>query len=129
MISATEKAKRVLILNRDAAANLTISSQLEAHKNAAITLEVDYTESNQDPTGKAFNKVCSYSSCCASPTDQHVVCKWSCRSSLRADVGLIVPSECCDGLEVEESVSSICLVLTGICLCIVHATARTRTFS
>ena len=78
MISAMEKAKLVYILNRDAAANLTISSPLEAHKNAAIihhivgvdvgfdnplfaALEVDYTESDQDPTGEAFNnaeKVC-----------------------------------------------------------------------
>lgn len=74
MISAMEKAKLVYILNRDAAANLTISSPLEAHKNAAIihhivgldvgfenpmfaALEVDYTESDQDPTGEAFNNV------------------------------------------------------------------------
>ena len=72
MISAMEKAKLVYILNRDAAANLTISSPLEAHKNAAIihhivgldvgfenpmfaALEVDYSESDQDPTGEAFN--------------------------------------------------------------------------
>lgn len=74
MVSAMEKAKLVYILNRDAAANLTISSPLEAHKNAAIihnivgldvgfenpmfaALEVDYTESDQDPTGEAFNNV------------------------------------------------------------------------
>jgi splicing factor 3B subunit 3 len=36
MISAVEKAKLVYILNRDAAANLTISSPLEAHKNNTI---------------------------------------------------------------------------------------------
>jgi splicing factor 3B subunit 3 len=70
-ISAMEKSKLVYILNRDAAANLTISSPLEAHKNAAIihhivgldvgfenpmfaALEVDYSESDQDPTGEAF---------------------------------------------------------------------------
>lgn len=78
MISAMEKAKLVYILNRDAAANLTISSPLEAHKNSAIihhivgldvgfdnpmyaALEVDYSESDQDPTGEAFKsaeKVC-----------------------------------------------------------------------
>lgn len=74
MIAAMEKSKLVYILNRDAAANLTISSPLEAHKNAAIihhivgldvgfenpmfaALEVDYTESDQDPTGEAFNNV------------------------------------------------------------------------
>ena len=72
MIAAMEKAKLVYILNRDAAANLTISSPLEAHKNNSIihhivgldvgfenptfaALEVDYTESDQDPTGEAFN--------------------------------------------------------------------------
>ncbi|KAL4248321.1 Pre-mRNA-splicing factor RSE1, partial [Abortiporus biennis] len=72
MISAMEKVKLVYILNRDAAANLTISSPLEAHKNNAIihhivgldvgfenpmfaALEVDYSESDQDPTGEAFN--------------------------------------------------------------------------
>ena len=72
MISAMEKSKLVYILNRDAAANLTISSPLEAHKNAAIihhiigvdvgfenpmfaALEVDYTEVDQDPTGEAFH--------------------------------------------------------------------------
>ena len=72
MVSSMEKAKLVYILNRDAAANLTISSPLEAHKNAAIihhivgldvgfenpmyaALEVDYTDSDQDPTGEAFN--------------------------------------------------------------------------
>ena len=74
MIAAMEKAKLVYILNRDAAANLTISSPLEAHKNSAIihhivgvdigfenpmfaALEVDYIESDQDPTGEALSKV------------------------------------------------------------------------
>ena len=73
MISAVEKSKLVYILNRDAAANLTISSPLEAHKNSAIihhivgldvgfdnpmyaALEVDYSESDQDPTGDAYRK-------------------------------------------------------------------------
>jgi splicing factor 3B subunit 3 len=73
MVAAMEKSKLVYILNRDAAANLTISSPLEAHKNSGIihhiigmdlgfenpmfaALEVDYSESDQDPTGEAFNK-------------------------------------------------------------------------
>lgn len=73
MIAAMEKAKLVYILNRDAAANLTISSPLEAHKNSSIihhivgldvgfenpvyaALEVDYSESDQDPTGEAFKR-------------------------------------------------------------------------
>lgn len=71
MISALEKAKLVYILNRDAAAHLTISSPLEAHKSNTIihhivgldvgfenpifaALEVDYTETDQDSTGEAF---------------------------------------------------------------------------
>ena len=70
MIAAMEKAKLVYILNRDAAANLTISSPLEAHKSSAIihnivgvdvgfenpifaALEVDYAEADQDPSGEA----------------------------------------------------------------------------
>jgi len=70
MIAAVEKSKLVYILNRDAAANLTISSPLEAHRNSSIVhqiigvdvgfenpmfaaLEVDYTEVDQDPTGEA----------------------------------------------------------------------------
>jgi splicing factor 3B subunit 3 len=73
MISAVEKAKLVYILNRDAAANLTISSPFEAHKNQAIihhivgldvgfenptfaALEVDYSEADQDPTGEAIQQ-------------------------------------------------------------------------
>lgn len=79
MIGAMEKAKLVYILNRDAAANLTISSPLEAHKPSAIihhivgvdvgfenplyaALEVDYAESDNDPTGQGYEqaeKVCS----------------------------------------------------------------------
>ena len=70
MIAAMEKSKLVYILNRDTAANLTISSPLEAHRNSAIVhhivgvdvgfenpmfaaLEVDYAEVDQDPTGEA----------------------------------------------------------------------------
>jgi splicing factor 3B subunit 3 len=73
MIAAVEKSKLVYILNRDPAANLTISSPLEAHRSSSIVhhivgvdvgfenpmfaaLEVDYTESDQDPTGEAAAK-------------------------------------------------------------------------
>ena len=78
MIAALQKAKLVYILNHDSAANLTISSPLEAHSPNTIihdivgldvgfenptfaALEVDHAESDQDPTGVAFNnadKVC-----------------------------------------------------------------------
>ncbi|KAF7971621.1 hypothetical protein HWV62_20728 [Athelia sp. TMB] len=109
MISAVEKSKLVYILNRDAAANLTISSPLEAHKNSAIihhivgldvgfdnpmyaALEVDYSESDQDPTGDAYRK-----------TDKmltyyeldlglnHVVRKWSEPTDPRANLLVQVP--------------------------------------
>jgi splicing factor 3B subunit 3 len=43
-IAAMEKAKLVYILNRDAAVNPMFAA-----------LEVDYSESDQDPTGEAFN--------------------------------------------------------------------------
>lgn len=64
MISATEKQKLVYVLNRDAAAKLTISSPLEAHKSHNIvfstcgldngfenpifaTIELDYADTDQ----------------------------------------------------------------------------------
>lgn len=70
MIGAVEKQKFVYVLNRDSAANLTISSPLEAHKSHTITfavcgldcgfdnpifaaIELDYSEADQDPTGEA----------------------------------------------------------------------------
>ncbi|CEH18667.1 pre-mrna-splicing factor rse1 [Ceraceosorus bombacis] len=71
MIGALEKAKLVYILNRDAAANLTISSPLEAHRNSAIihaligvdvgyenpvfaALEIGYEEADRDASGAAY---------------------------------------------------------------------------
>ncbi|KAF8134537.1 CPSF A subunit region-domain-containing protein [Boletus edulis] len=109
MISAMEKAKLVYILNRDAAANLTISSPLEAHKNNAIihhiigldvgfenpmfaVLEVDYTESDQDPTGEAFNnaeKMLTYYELDLGLN--HVVRKWSEPTDPRANLLVQVP--------------------------------------
>ncbi|CAL1706734.1 unnamed protein product [Somion occarium] len=109
MISAVEKAKLVYILNRDAAANLTISSPLEAHKNNAIihhiigldvgfenptfaALEVDYTESDQDPTGEAFNnaeKLLTYYELDLGLN--HVVRKWSEPTDPRANLLVQVP--------------------------------------
>ncbi|KAF7796648.1 hypothetical protein EIP86_007831 [Pleurotus ostreatoroseus] len=109
MIAATEKAKLVYILNRDAAANLTISSPLEAHKNNAIihhivgldvgfenptfaALEVDYTEADQDPTGEAFNnaeKMLTYYELDLGLN--HVVRKWSEPTDPRANLLVQVP--------------------------------------
>ncbi|CAF0837902.1 unnamed protein product [Brachionus calyciflorus] len=73
MIGAVEKQKLVFILNRDTQARLTISSPLEAHKSNTVCfsivgvdvgfenpmfacLEVDYEESDQDHTGKAYSE-------------------------------------------------------------------------
>ncbi|KAF8738189.1 hypothetical protein AX14_011604 [Amanita brunnescens Koide BX004] len=109
MISALEKAKLVYILNRDAAANLTISSPLEAHKNSAVihhivgvdvgfenplfaALEVDYSESDQDPTGEAFNnaaKMLTYYELDLGLN--HVVRKWSEPTDPRANLLVQVP--------------------------------------
>lgn len=109
MISSVEKAKLVYILNRDAAANLTISSPLEAHKNNAIihhivgldvgfenplfaALEVDYSESDQDPTGEAFNnaeKMLTYYELDLGLN--HVVRKWSEATDPRANLLVQVP--------------------------------------
>ncbi|EPT04569.1 hypothetical protein FOMPIDRAFT_95487 [Fomitopsis schrenkii] len=109
MISAVEKAKLVYILNRDAAANLTISSPLEAHKNNSIihhivgldvgfdnpmfaALEVDYSESDQDPAGEAFNnaeKMLTYYELDLGLN--HVVRKWSEPTDPRANMLVQVP--------------------------------------
>ncbi|PAN03925.1 hypothetical protein PAHAL_1G029300 [Panicum hallii] len=72
-IAALEKQKLVYVLNRDAAARLTISSPLEAHKSNTLTfsltaldcgfdnpifaaIELEYAESDRDPTGQAANQ-------------------------------------------------------------------------
>lgn len=71
LIASVEKNKLVYVLNRNAQAELTISSPLEAHKPQTLVfamtaldvgyenpifaaLEVDYSESDQDPTGQAY---------------------------------------------------------------------------
>ena len=74
LIASVEKNKLVYVLNRNAQAELTISSPLEAHKPQTLVfaltaldvgyenpifaaLEVDYTESDQDPTGQAYTDI------------------------------------------------------------------------
>ena len=74
LIASVEKNKLVYVLNRNAQAELTISSPLEAHKPQTLlfamvgldvgyenpvfaALEVDYSESDQDPTGQAFEEL------------------------------------------------------------------------
>ncbi|RLN07765.1 Splicing factor 3B subunit 3 [Panicum miliaceum] len=72
-VAALEKQKLVYVLNRDAAARLTISSPLEAYKSNTLTfsltalycgfdnpvfaaIELEYAESDRDPTGQAANQ-------------------------------------------------------------------------
>lgn len=74
LIASAEKNKLVYVLNRNSQAELTISSPLEAHKPQCLVfalvaldvafanpvfaaLEVDYGESDQDPTGQAFEEI------------------------------------------------------------------------
>lgn len=74
MIASVEKNKLVYVLNRNAQAELTISSPLEAHKAQTLVyaltaldvgyenpifaaLEVDYSDADQDPTGKAYDDI------------------------------------------------------------------------
>ena len=73
LIASVEKNKLVYVLNRNSQAELTISSPLEAHKPQTLVfamvaldvgyenpifaaIEVDYSESDQDPTGHAFEE-------------------------------------------------------------------------
>lgn len=74
MIASVEKNKLVYVLNRDSAANVVISSPLEAHTSRTLVydivsvdmgyenpmfaaLEVDYTNAELDPTGEAFDQI------------------------------------------------------------------------
>src|SRR4051794_25326218 len=74
LIGSVEKNKLVYVLNRNSQAELTISSPLEAHKAQTLVfamvaldvgyanpvfaaLEVDYGESDQDPTGQAYDEI------------------------------------------------------------------------
>ncbi|KAI8338787.1 CPSF A subunit region-domain-containing protein [Choanephora cucurbitarum] len=109
MIGAVEKQKLVYILNRDSAANLTISSPLEAHKSHTIhhhmvaidvgfenpmfaCLEVDYTDADTDPTGEAANeaeKTLTYYELDLGLN--HVVRKWSEAVDRKANLLIPVP--------------------------------------
>ncbi|CAG8532674.1 14314_t:CDS:10, partial [Acaulospora colombiana] len=106
--------KLVYILNRDSAANLTISSPLEAHKSHTLVhhcigldvgyenpvfacLEVDYSEADLDSTGEAFNsteKMLTYYELDLGLN--HVVRKWNDPVDARANMlfaGVLVCSE------------------------------------
>jgi len=95
LIASVEKNKLVYVLNRNAQAELTISSPLEAHKPHCLVfalcaldvgyenpvfavLEVDYSEADQDPTGQAYQEVEKYLTYYELDLGlNHVVRKWS----------------------------------------------------
>eukprot|EP01087_Luapelamoeba_hula_P013056 TRINITY_DN3708_c0_g1_i1.p1 TRINITY_DN3708_c0_g1~~TRINITY_DN3708_c0_g1_i1.p1 ORF type:complete len:1235 (+),score=206.04 TRINITY_DN3708_c0_g1_i1:98-3802(+) len=95
MISAIEKQKMVYILNRDAAARLTISSPLEAHKASTIifsitgvdvgfdnpifaAIELSYQDADHDPTGQAAQNAQKHLTYYELDLGlNHVVRKWS----------------------------------------------------
>jgi len=95
MIAAVEKQKFVYVLNRDSAANLTISSPLEAHKSHNLVfsivgmdcgfdnpifaaIELDYADADQDPTGEAASMAQKHLTFYELDLGlNHVVRKWS----------------------------------------------------
>jgi splicing factor 3B subunit 3 len=95
MIAAVEKSKLVYVLNRDTAANLTISSPLEAHKSHVLcfglcaldmgfenpvfaAIELDYGDADADATGAAAAAASKHLTLYELDLGlNHVVRKWS----------------------------------------------------
>ncbi|KAK3946289.1 Pre-mRNA-splicing factor rse-1 [Diplogelasinospora grovesii] len=97
LIASVEKNKLVYVLNRNAQAELTISSPLEAHKHGVLVfslvaldvgyanpvfaaLETDYTDSDADASGQAYQDQESETQLVYYELDlglNHVVRKWS----------------------------------------------------
>ncbi|TYJ57480.1 pre-mRNA-splicing factor RSE1 [Cryptococcus floricola] len=109
LVGALEKSKLVYVLNRNAEGKLFPSSPLEAHKNHTIVthivgvdqgydnplyaaLETDYGESDQDPTGEAFDNTQKYLTFYELDLGlNHVVRKWSEPTDRRANLLVQVP--------------------------------------
>ncbi|KAJ3220522.1 Splicing factor 3B subunit 3, partial [Clydaea vesicula] len=107
MLSAAEKHKLVYILNRDSEAKMTINSPLEANTPNVITfaligvdvgyenpifasIEVDFTDSDQDSTNEAFLNI--EKNLVYYELDlglNHVVRKWS--QSIELTANLLIP--------------------------------------
>ncbi|KAJ9476414.1 Pre-mRNA-splicing factor RSE1 [Pseudozyma hubeiensis] len=125
MIGAMEKAKLVYILNRDAQANLTISSPLEAHRPNGIIhhiigvdvgfenplfacLEVDYSDSDHDPSGRAFEEAKKALTCYELDLGlNHVVRKWSDPVDPRSNLLIQVPGGYNQNLEKWDGPSGV----------------------
>lgn len=109
MYGAVEKAKLVFILNRNSEGKLQQPSPLEAHKNHVLVtalvaldtgydnpmfaaLELDYGESDQDPTGQAFRATEKHLTFYELDLGlNHVVRKWSEPIDRRANLLVQVP--------------------------------------
>ncbi|KAJ2999724.1 Splicing factor 3B subunit 3 [Globomyces sp. JEL0801] len=109
MIGALEKQKFVYVLNRDSNSKLTISSPLESSKSNTVCahlvgldvgfenpifacIEVDFQESDQDFTGKAYKEI--QKKLVYLELDlglNHVVRKWSCPIERTASYLIAVP--------------------------------------
>nr|XP_019006069.1 pre-mRNA-splicing factor RSE1 [Kwoniella mangroviensis CBS 8507]OCF69530.1 pre-mRNA-splicing factor RSE1 [Kwoniella mangroviensis CBS 8507] len=102
-------SKLVYVLNRNAEGKLFPSSPLEAHRNHALVthivgvdqgydnplyaaLEMDYSESDEDPTGEAYENVQKYLTFYELDLGlNHVVRKWSEPTDRRANLLVQVP--------------------------------------
>ncbi|WVN88505.1 pre-mRNA-splicing factor RSE1 [Cryptococcus depauperatus CBS 7841] len=109
LIGSLEKTKLVYVLNRNSEGKLFPSSPLEAHKNHTLVthvigvdqgydnpmyaaLEIDYSESDQDPTGEAFQNAQKYLTFYELDLGlNHVVRKWSEPTDRRANLLIQVP--------------------------------------
>ncbi|WVQ82855.1 pre-mRNA-splicing factor RSE1 [Cryptococcus sp. DSM 104549] len=109
LLGSLEKTKLVYVLNRNSEGKLFPSSPLEAHKNHTIVthivgvdqgydnplyaaLETDYSESDQDPTGEAFENTQKHLTFYELDLGlNHVVRKWSEPTDRRANLLVQVP--------------------------------------
>lgn len=109
LVGSLEKTKLVYVLNRNTDGKLYPSSPLEAHKNHTLVthvvgvdqgydnplyaaLETDYSESDQDPTGEAYENAQKHLTFYELDLGlNHVVRKWSEPTDRRANLLVQVP--------------------------------------
>ncbi|OWT37662.1 pre-mRNA-splicing factor RSE1 [Cryptococcus neoformans Bt1] len=109
LVGSLEKTKLVYVLNRNTEGKLYPSSPLEAHKNHTLVthvvgvdqgydnplyaaLEIDYSESDQDPTGEAYENTQKHLTFYELDLGlNHVVRKWSEPTDRRANLLVQVP--------------------------------------
>lgn len=109
LVGSLEKTKLVYVLNRNTEGKLYPSSPLEGHKNHTLVthvvgvdqgydnplyaaLEIDYSESDQDPTGEAYENTQKHLTFYELDLGlNHVVRKWSEPTDRRANLLVQVP--------------------------------------